>query len=34
MGFRMITISTDSQLLATAAADRLGEVRSAMASNQ
>ncbi len=34
MGFRMITISTDSQLLCTAAADRLGEVRSAMASNQ
>jgi 4-hydroxy-2-oxoheptanedioate aldolase len=33
MGFRMITISTDMQLLATAAANRFGEVRSAMASN-
>jgi 4-hydroxy-2-oxoheptanedioate aldolase len=33
MGFRMITISTDMQLLATAAAIRFGEVRSAMASN-
>jgi 4-hydroxy-2-oxoheptanedioate aldolase len=33
MGFRMITISTDTQLLATAAASRFGEVRSAMASN-
>jgi 4-hydroxy-2-oxoheptanedioate aldolase len=33
MGFRMITISTDTQLLSTAAAERFGEVRSAMASN-
>src|SRR5882672_3149016 len=33
MGFRMITVSTDTQLLATAAAGRFGEVRSAMASN-
>jgi len=32
MGFRMITISTDTQLLSTAAAERFGEVRSAMAS--
>src|SRR5882757_10504894 len=33
MGFRMITVSTDTQLLFTAAAERFGEVRSAMASN-